>query len=538
MEYLVTQKEMQRYDVNTIEQLKIPAIVLMERAALAVVKRIREELGVIPRHSLVVAGCGNNGGDGLAIGRILARELAGGVGGRVDFVLLGDRKKCTAQTALQLAILDGYGYELYDTIPEGEYDIIIDAVFGIGLTRRIEGIYRDAIETINRKKNYVCAVDIPSGIHADTGQIMGCAVKADLTVAFGFWKLGECLYPGAEYCGKLVSGQMGIDEGSFAGMPPRWYTDTSLADIRLFWHKPDGNKGTFGKVLVIAGSDTICGAALMSAESAFRAGAGMVKIVTSRENRGSLQQKLPETMLTEYDTGKWRPDGPDTAFGEAFRRDLDWADCILIGPGIGTGTAAKWMLDVCLRESSLPLVIDADGLNLLAKGAGNASRAEEDLYGLWSDRTVVLTPHMGEFARLYGCSVLEAAGHITEYPKRLADRLHCSIVCKDARTVVAHAGNERLYLNTSGNAGMATAGSGDVLAGILAGFLAGSLKAAEGEPAAVQRKKVQDAIEAGVYLHGAAGDRAAAKYGKRSMMASEIIGQMRELLTEWEWHEK
>lgn len=522
MKYLVTQSEMKQYDKNTIERLQMPSIVLMERAALITVEWIRKIKGDAAFRVLVVSGCGNNGGDGIAVGRLLMLQ-----GCMVDYVLLGSYEKCSAETSLQLEILARYGHKPYDRIPEGEYDIVIDAIFGIGLSRNVEGIYRETVCAINRLDSYVCAIDIPSGVHADSGKILGCAVQADLTVTYGFHKLGEFLYPGAGYCGKIICGQMGIDERSFFDRKPRWYTYTSTNDVKLPERKPNGNKGTFGKALVIAGSDNMCGAAIMAGKSVFRMGAGMVKIVTSQKNREILQQALPEAMITVYDADAWQNvetnQAAATGFKEEFRKALAWADCILIGPGIGTGKAAAWLLKQCLSESALPMVIDADGLNILAKELHSSEKKESFADRMFQPlnaeegRQIILTPHMGEFARLYGCSIPQAAENITVYPQELADKLQCIVVCKDARTVVAYPGKEYCFLNTSGNAGMATAGSGDVLAGILTGLLAQGMEAAE-------------AASAGVYLHGAAGDRAAAACGEHSMMATDIIEQMSALL--------
>ncbi|MCM1254356.1 MAG: NAD(P)H-hydrate dehydratase [Clostridium sp.] len=505
MKYLVTQAQMKQYDKNTIESLKIPSIVLMERAALVTAEQLRKEKGDGNYRVLVVSGCGNNGGDGLAVGRLLSLQ-----GCHVDFVLLGDSKKCSRETALQLDILAQYKHKPFDRIPEGEYDIVIDAIFGIGLTREIEGIYKEAVRTINEQNAYVCSIDIPSGIDADTGKVLGCAVEADLTVAYGFYKAGEFLYPGAGYCGKIVCGQMGIDEHSFLGQKPLWYTYDALADVQIPKRKPDGNKGTFGKALVIAGSDTICGAALLAARGVFKTGAGMVRIVTSVKNRETLQQTLPEAMLTLYDTALWKEE-PDSSFLQAFKKAVEWADCILIGPGIGMEKEAQWLLHYCLKESALPMVIDADGLNLLAE------KKNDDTQYIKSGRNVILTPHLGEFARLYGCTAAEASAHLTVYPKELADRLGCIVVCKDVRTIVAYAMEDSVYMNTAGNAGMATAGSGDVLAGIITGLLAQGMEAKE-------------AAVSGVYLHSLAGDMAAGVCGEYAMMASDIIEQIQELL--------
>ena len=515
MEYLVTQSEMKQYDNNTIEKLKVPSIVLMERAALVTVEQLRKELGDSDYRILVVAGCGNNGGDGFAIGRLLMLE-----GCKVDYVLVGSRDKCSMETALQLEILEKYGHRPYDRIPQGEYDIVIDAVFGVGLSRNVEGIYADAISKINEMDAYVCAVDIPSGIHADSGKVLGCAVWADLTVTYGFYKLGEFLYPGAGYCGKIICGKMGIDEHGFFGEQPKWYTYTSFDDVKLPKRRPNGNKGTFGKVLVIAGCDTMCGAALMSARSVFYMGAGMVKIVTASKNRDIIQQSLPEAMLTVYDNGLWTGGEPDPEFANTFKEALKWADCVLIGPGIGMGKAAEWMLEYCIQNTELPMVIDADGLNLLAKKL-NKKEVNSNEGFIKPDgnvsREIVLTPHMGEFARLYDCDIQNAVQNITIYPQKLADKLGATVVCKDARTVVAAYDKEVNYINSSGNSGMATAGSGDVLAGMITGLMAQGMKAAE-------------AGVTGVYLHGCAGDMAADVNGGRSMMATDILEQMKEIL--------
>ncbi len=500
-QYLVTASEMKRYDANTIEKFKMPSLLLMERAALVTVEELHKRVGEKPCRTLVLAGCGNNGGDGLAVGRLLMLQ-----GYQVDFCLLGDFEKCSKETKRQIEILREYHASFNDRIEENEYVIIIDAVFGIGLSREIEGRYREVIEWVNRTDAYVCSVDIPSGINADDGTVMGCAVRADLTVTYGFCKIGQLLYPGAEYAGQLVCRDMGIDAHSFLGKPPIWYTFSEEKDVPLPKRRPDGNKGTFGKVLVIAGSGRIYGAAMLAAKSCFKTGAGMVKVVTAVENRESLQQCLAEAMLDVY-----REDMAEQEAEEqkaVLEKDLEWADCILIGPGIGTGQLAKRMLSVCITQSNLPLVIDADGLNLLAGDNGLRS----SLIGQ-RDREVVLTPHLGEFARLYGCSVTEAKERITEYPRHLAEMLQCTVVCKDARTVVAACGQENVYLNVTGNAGMATAGSGDVLAGMIAGLIA-------------QGMASKQAAVSGVYLHGRAGDLAAQRVTQRSLMAADIIDEI------------
>ena len=510
-QYVVTASEMKRYDHNTIEKYLLPSLLLMERAALVTVEELQRMRGKQPCKVLVMAGCGNNGGDGLAIGRLLMLQ-----GYDVTCTLLGNEDKCTEETTRQICILREYGARIFSTIQDAEYDIVIDAIYGIGLSRAVEGISLEAVKWMNGSRAYVCSVDIPSGIRADTGEIMGCAVQADLTVTYGFRKLGHLLYPGAGCVGKLVCRRMGIDERSFLGAEPYWYTHTGPDAGMLPVRRPDGNKGTFGKVLIIAGNSDVAGAAMLTAKSTLRMGAGMVKVVTAAQNRDALLQYVPEAMVLTYPDKMQdeNDDSPDEEreFMEHLRESETWADCILIGPGIGTGCRAHKLLQFAIEESVLPLIVDADGLNLMAQ--------EESLRDAVAGcgrqgRTVILTPHMGEFARLCGCTTLQAKEHMTEYALHLSNKLHCIMVCKDARTVVVQHGGEHGYINTTGNAGMATAGSGDVLAGMIAGLVA-------------QKMSGTDAAVAGVYLHGTAGDLAAEYETETSMVAADIIDRIGE----------
>ncbi len=506
-QYLVTACEMKRYDGNTTEKYQIPSLVLMERAALVTTEELQRARGTAPCRVLVVAGGGNNGGDGLAVGRLLMLQ-----GYDVTFVLLAHESRCSAQTVKQTDILREYQARIFSTIQDGEYDIVIDAIFGIGLSRPAEGIYAEAVAWINRSGAYVCSVDIPSGIRADTGEITGCAVRADLTVTYGFLKIGQILYPGAEYAGKLVCRQMGIDAHSFLGAEPYWYTYTGRHTRVLPARQADGNKGTFGKALVIAGSGQTAGAAMMAVKSVLRVGAGMVKVVTPQQNREAVQQFVPEAMLLTY-TGI-EDFGQDAPFAQRLKEAAEWADCILTGPGIGMDRCAAKLLSFSILESRQPLVIDADGLNLLAQEHGLQETLSEQGAG---GRSVILTPHPGEFARLYGCTVPQVKEHLTDYPQRLGDRLHCTVVCKDARTVVVRHGGRHGYLNTTGNDGMATAGSGDVLAGMVTGLMA-------------QGMQDMEAAAAGVYLHGIAGDLAAERETKVSMTATDIIDCIKDVI--------
>ena len=511
--YIVSSKEMKRYDSVTINHYGVPSLVLMERAALGVIEEIEKRFEPGSR-ALVVAGGGNNGGDGIAIGRVLKLR-----GYAVDFVLTGDKSKCSAETSKQLDIIEKYGCPVQSKIENKEYDIIIDALFGIGLSRDVKGIYAQCIEAMNDLCGFVFAVDIPSGISADTGEVMKTAVKADITVTFAYEKLGHVLYPGCEYCGEVVCKDIGITAESFLAEAPRIYSYADVYKSRIAELMPErnrgGNKGTFGKVLVIAGSKNMSGACELCARSAYRIGAGMVKVVTSEENRENIQKNLPEALLVTYAASE-----QETA-GEAFAKDLEesvkWADCIVIGPGLGKSRISCRMLKYVIQESLKPLVIDADGLNILAESAEFQEKLRST--GSKEGRQIIITPHIVEFARLYGCTPTDVKRDVFNKAKELAERLCCTVICKDARTAVASYKENNIYLNTTGNDGMATAGSGDVLAGIEGGLLAQGM---DGREAAI----------AGVYIHGILGERAASETGRYAVIAGDLTEQLKYILSD------
>lgn len=504
VKYLVTAREMKRCDSCTIHSLGIPGEVLMERAALKVVEAIQAFYPggkLTEKKILIAAGGGNNGGDGLAIARLLAD-----MGCRTDAVFMGDRDHAPGETALQLRILENYDLSPVSIFPEKEYDIIVDALFGIGLSRTVEGKYLDAVTRINESRAWKVAVDIPSGVDADTGQIHGCAVQADLTVTFGWVKRGLMYYPGNEYAGRIVCADIGINERSFGGELPAMYTLEGSPGEFLPRRRPDGNKGTFGKVLLFAGSENMAGAAVLCGKGLLRSGAGMVKICTCESNRLVLQEVLPEAMLLTYTRADEVRQGNMTLQAE-LEKALCWADCIVAGPGIGTEKSAEQILEWLLAGGKKPIVLDADGLNLLAKSEKLAQILVESVKE--TGREVILTPHVGELSRLLGCSINEIKDSPEEKARRAAKKYQAVIVSKDARTLVCGESGP-VFLNTAGNSGMATAGSGDVLAGVIGALLAGGMGS------------LNSAV-AGTYLHACAGDLAAQKVGEAGLMASDLI---------------
>lgn len=487
MKKIVSSRQMKRWDKYTIEVMGVPSMVLMERAALSVVDEMtksREELGKI----LVVCGTGNNGGDGFAIGRLLHLK-----GCAVSLYPLGNPSKYTEETRAQKKIGDNYGVPVTNNPQWHEYTTIVDAIFGIGLDRPVTGEYLQVIENINKCKANVWAVDIPSGIHGDTGEILGQGVQADHTVTFAWGKAGLYLYPGASCSGEIHVVDIGICSPAEKQKEELTLLSMEPEDLkRLPKRAPDGNKGTFGKVLVVAGCETMCGAAYFSARAALATGAGMVMIHTVMDNRTALQQLLPEALLAIDSTDSW-----DT---KEWQKHLEWCDTIVLGPGLGQGDRCLALTKFYLSQTKVPVVADADALNCISY--------HQELFPLLNERTII-TPHLGEMSRLTGEAVSEIKRDICQKTRTFADTWHTTCVAKDARTVTATAEGDN-YINLSGNSGMGTAGSGDVLSGIIGGLMAQGCPCSEAAPL-------------GVYLHGMAGDEAKNDHGCISMTATHIL---------------
>lgn len=487
MKRILNSRQMRDTDQYAIHVMQMPAMVLMEKAAEAVCERLAGGTFDTKR-VLVLCGSGNNGGDGIAVARMLTLRNVD-----VELCLAGNQEHFTAESALQWKIAENYSVKVVKNPAWREYTTIIDALFGTGLSRPVSGKYAERIEEANASPARVLSVDIPSGVNGSTGQIMGHAVRADETVTFAFHKPGCLLYPGASCAGRVHLADVGIYETAEKYEPDIRLLERS--DLRrLPPRTADGNKGTFGKILIAAGSKDIYGAAYMCASAAFRAGAGMVKVLTARENREILAAALPEAMVFCYDGEDWL---------SQLDSGIQWADYIGVGPGLGTGERAVALVRALLERTDKPMVIDADGLNILSGHrdwltAGHAP--------------VILTPHMGEMSRLTGIPV----GKLKEDPlgqsAALAKETGAVVVMKDARTVIGLPDGSTL-LNILGNSGMATAGSGDVLTGTILGCLGSGLSPA-------------DAASAGVLLHACAGDQAAMELGEASLMAMDICRRL------------
>lgn len=540
MRYALNAAQMKAADRNTIEHFGVASLVLQERAALAVCDRADayfqdKQSGAGRQKTIrIFAGPGNNGADAIACARILSQR-----GFQTDTVLVGDAGKQTGECRRQLQSVQAYGlfvraFSPREKDPETVPDLVIDGLLGVGINRAPEGAFHDAIEEINRLHEngaYVLSVDIPSGIGTDEGSVAGAAVFADETVTFGFAKCGQLLYPASARCGKLQVADIGITrESLLAGteneIRPDAFYFRDGADVSLPPRRADGNKGTFGKVLVVAGSKETGGAVILAAKAALLSGCGMVRVFTERTNRDAVLQALPEALIDCYDAGAFDAEAVLPLLDGA----LLWADAVVCGCGIGTGETAVILLKHLLENGHLPLVLDADALNLLALPE-HALMDPACRYGEKAEPVpLVLTPHAGEFARLYNRvfakerTVADCKAHAAAYTRALAKKMNGIVLFKDARSI-ACCGDAPYYINLSGNDGMATAGSGDVLAGLLGSLLAQT-----------RGRNAMETVCAGAFFHGLSGDYAAERCGKRALCASDIADALAAVLRDFDGH--
>lgn len=483
---LYTAAQVRELDRIAIEEFEIPGDLLMERAGAAAYRQIRQRWPQA-RDITVVVGTGNNGGDGFVVAR-----LGQQAGLKVRVLQLGDVNKISGSARLHLERFRQAGGEIeeFHELPL-KTDLIVDGIFGTGLERDVSGYWADAVQLINRHRAPVLALDIPSGLHADHGQVLGDAVMADVTVTFIGLKRGQFTGEGPACCGELLFDALEV--------PARIYGRQLHGARRLDWQSRVGqigrrsrtaHKGHFGHVLVIGGDHGFGGAARLAAEAAARVGAGLVSVATRTEHVAPILSARPELMAH----------GVDSA--EQLEPLLRKASVIAIGPGLGQGDWGRALWHK-VRETARPLVVDADALNLLAE---DPMRRDD-----W-----VLTPHPGEAARLLGVCAVDARDDRFGTLDALVKRFGGKMVLKGAGTLTHVTTNKPPGVCSDGNPGMASGGMGDVLTGIIAGLLA-------------QGWHLDDAVEHGVCLHAAAADRAA-KDGERGLLASDLFAHLRPLL--------
>lgn len=469
---LLTAEKMRNADLNAIEHFGIDEDILIENAALALLKECPDV-----KSARIFTGSGNNGADGYALARHLFLR-----GVDTEIIALCPVRHKNAVICEKL----GVKITPFSEKEDKEVPLLVDALFGTGLSREITGEARDVISYINEKSGYKLAVDVPSGINADTGEVMGVAVKADKTVTFQFLKQGLYQYPGHDYAGEIVRADISIPESGIE-------TDSFLVDeISFQARKKDSNKGNHGNLLCVAGSYGMSGAAFMATKAAVKTGCGLVSLAVPDIILSQVAKKIPEAMTIGCaNNNKTFVKEAISDISEAAKK----ANTLLIGPGMRNTEETAYLVKEALGLfKGKNIVIDADGLNCL-------SETPEYFKG------TVITPHPGEMARLMKTDVASVNKDRNSSAVSFAEKYGCTVVLKGAFTVTATPDGKCFY-NTTGNPGMAQGGSGDVLSGIVASFLA---------------QGMEDAVQKAVFIHGLAGDLCKEKYAEGAFSATDII---------------
>lgn len=515
---LVTARQMQEMDNNTINTFGIPGLVLMESAGRGALEVLVDHFDPIEDFRVaIIAGRGNNGGDGFVIGRYLMEM---GVG--VSFFLLSGRDRVSGDARVNMELAEKLLAEHPDSefieVPDHkaverykprilDHDLFVDAIFGTGLNSDVRGFFKDVIMALNLSGSPIFSVDIPSGINADTGQVCGVAVEADATATFAFAKAGHVLYPGNFHTGDLEIIDIGIPGHIARAEHPSIFLPgpEDIADFlppRAF----NSHKGTHGHLMVVAGSPGKTGAAALCANAAMRCGTGLVTLGAPKDTCPVLEPVVVEPMT--LDLGQT---GSGTLPANALEKitgHLADKQALALGPGLGTDRETRELVKALLAAAEIPMVIDADGLNCLADDPGILKSAKAP---------VILTPHPGEMARLTGKTSAEIQADRLETARSFAEQYHAILVLKGAQTLVC-CPDRSCFICPTGNPGMASGGMGDVLTGIIAGFLAQGLPA---DTAAI----------VGTYVHGLCGDILARKTPV-GFLASDMLATIPDALAE------
>ena len=500
---IVTAHTMQELDRRAINEYGIPGRELMEQAGRGCAEHILAAYGTRrSKRVVILSGKGNNGGDGYVIARCLLEK-----GWQVQVIVLADRDRISGDAETNLVRLPE---EIIHFCPaEGELtekhtddiqqaDVLVDALLGTGLRSDLTGIYLEAVELINSAPGKVVAVDIPTGIHGTTGRILGQTVHANMTVTFGVAKLGHVLYPAAEHVGRLVIVDIGIPPLLMDEAVGYDFLNEKLMAPLVKRRDRQAHKGTYGHCLIVAGSTGKTGAAALAANSAVRTGSGLVTLAIPESLNQILEIKTTEAMTLPL---------PDAGSGHltihslvALEKHLPGKDALAIGPGIDRRPASVTVVQTLIETVSIPMVIDADGLNALAEDTSILHRRRS--------QNIVLTPHPGEMSRLLGSAIPDVAAIRISVAQEFARTFGVYVVLKGARTIIA-APNGMAAINGSGNPGMASGGMGDVLTGIIVSLLG-------------QGYSTWNACRLGVFIHGLAGDLVATEQGEIGMTATDL----------------
>ena len=506
--------QMREADRRTIEDIGVPSLVLMENAGRQVVAAMEAAFEDLPsRHVAILCGRGNNGGDGFVVARTLAQRDV-----ECSVFLLGEVSAVRGDARVNLEILGRLGITVVEVTDAQTWelhyseisrsDLIVDALFGTGLKTALSGLYETVVADVNAAPIPVVAIDLPSGLSADTHQVIGQAIDATLTVTMAAPKLPLVLPPAESHAGDLVIADIGIPAQVIDELEGPWLSILTRERVRelVQGRAPDAHKGDFGRVLIVAGSVGKTGAAHLAALGALKSGAGLVTVATPRSALPIIAAMAPEYMTEPLDE---TPAG--TVDFAALERVLELkADVIAVGPGLGNAPGTVAFVHGLVERAGVPLVLDADALNAFAEDP-------DRLVGR-DGADVVITPHPGEMARLVGVSVDDVQADRVESARAFAETHRMHVVLKGHRTVIATP-EGKAFVNLTGNPGMATGGTGDVLTGMMAAWF-GQLLDAEA------------AAKVAVYVHGLAGDLAEADEGEIAITASDLAGHLGDAVLE------
>lgn len=513
MRLVITSEQMREIDRRTIEEVGIPGIILMENAGLGTVDLIEEVLSELGGSRItILCGPGNNGGDGMVIARHLYNH-----GFEIDVFLIGDHNRVKGDARINLEILGNMEIEVVflqekkDLKKISESDLIVDALLGTGITGEVTGFLTDVIQWINKSLIPVVSVDMPSGLVCDTGIYHGACVIADETATMSELKRGLVLPPGRDMCGNISVIDISAPHhvGESIGVQTFLLEHEDIQSMLPF-RPPAAHKGTFGRVLFLAGSTGMTGAAFLASTASLRVGCGLTILGIPRSLNSIMESKATEVMtkpLPETDSGSLSLNGE-----KEILKLVEWADVVGLGPGISTQRETGELIRRLADKIQKPLIIDADGLNNFQGYTDIFKNRKGDL---------ILTPHYGELSRLMGIPIDEIEKNRIEIAQQAAMEWNCVLVLKGAATLVADP-DGNVFINPTGNSGMATAGSGDVLTGMITGFLA-------------QKATLVNAASLGVYIHGLAGDLYLEEFEERSLLAGDLLDMIPVALQEFEF---
>jgi hydroxyethylthiazole kinase-like uncharacterized protein yjeF len=510
---VATAEQMQELDRKAIEIYQIPGIVLMENAGRGAAEVITNAFPDLQKKRIaIVAGKGNNGGDGFVIGRHLLNK-----GIPIKVFLLTESKSLRGDAETNYQIFSRMKGEVI-SIPSSKdyqkvkkdlekFDLLIDGIFGTGLDAEVRGYYREVIDHLNTLKKPIVAIDIPSGLAANTGKPLGTAIRASLTITFGLPKVGHLISPGIDYVGEVKVIDIGIPKSLVDEEKIQTYL-LEEEEIRKWLSIPrrlDTHKGDYGHLLVIAGSVGKTGAAAMACEAALRMGAGLVTLAIPKSLNAIMEMKLTEVMTEPL------PETPKQTLSlRAFNSLLRLCEkkrAVIIGPGIGTFKETQSLILKLIKTLDIPIILDADGLTALSTQPKTLPAA---------NRSLILTPHPGEMARLINSTVKEVQEDRIGVSRKFSQSNHVHLVLKGFRTLIATPKGE-VFINPTGNPGMASGGTGDVLTGMIGGLIC-------------QGFDILTSLQISVYLHGLVGDKVAQEVGEKSLVATDIIEKIPALL--------